>query len=98
MFSLLIFVILFVLVVGCTKKEVTLQEAVQPWYGIAYYRADSRIGICYPIPLNIPMYYLYKLWWYLRSPKFILDSMYKEIKYAEEKRKKETDWDDRTAY
>ncbi len=72
----IIFTVLGLLIIGCTKKEVGTAEIVHPAYGAAYMRFTSLTGVCYPIPFNIIIGLLYRCWLYLRSPKF--------IKYTEE--------------
>lgn len=76
MMDTIIFIILGLLIIGCTKKEFDYGESVHPIYGAAYSKFNIMVGVCYPIPFNIIIGLLYKCWLYLRSPKF--------IKYTEE--------------
>lgn len=60
--TILIFTILFILVIGATKKTIGYQEIISPCYGLAYHNIATLTGMCYPIPINILMGLLYKLW------------------------------------
>jgi hypothetical protein len=87
MFSILIFAILFILIIGCTKKEVGVHESVSRVYGAAYWRMDRQVGVCYPIPFNVIVGLFNKLWWRLRQPKFIMDKINKDMEYGKEEEK-----------
>lgn len=67
----LILIILGMLIIGCTKKEYDIGDAVPPIYGGAYYMVATRMGVCYPIPFNIIIGLLYRLYRLVRSPKFV---------------------------
>ncbi len=60
--TIIILTVLFILVIGSTKKTITYEEAVSPFYGLAYHNMCTLTGTCYPIPINILMGLLYKLW------------------------------------
>lgn len=59
-------IVLSVLVIRITKKTITTGDTISPVYGAAYTRFDrnvlDRVGICYPIPFNVVIGLLYKLW------------------------------------
>jgi hypothetical protein len=44
------------------KKLVGDMELMPKGYGIAYMRYDILAAVCYPIPLNVFVHYLRRLW------------------------------------
>lgn len=86
MFSIIIFVTLFILIIGCTKKEVDTGDTVSYIYGVSYYKFWNERGVCYPIPFNIVVHFLYRSVRWLRSPRFIIDRITREIHNAEKEK------------
>ena len=73
--GIFIVIFLFVLLVMCTKTEVSRDEAVSRVYGLAYWKTTEQMCVCYPIPFNIAAHFIHRLWWILRCPKFIANDV-----------------------
>jgi hypothetical protein len=50
------------------KVKVREAESIPDWYGDAYYSHESQAWVCYPVPLNILINWLYRLKWHIKKP------------------------------
>lgn len=48
------------------KKTIGEGQIIPDYYGVAYRRMDMLQAVCYPIPLNIFVAVVYKVWLWLR--------------------------------
>ena len=50
------------------KRYVSRGDMIPDYYGIAYEDHQMKRAVCYPIPLNVLVYFFMKLLWWLKNP------------------------------
>ena len=65
------------------KKVIREGEMIPKYYGVAYLEIDRLVAVAYPIPLNIVVGFIRKIWEWLRVPKGLYEKQGYQKGYSE---------------